>query len=98
MSESLVKNTNLNPKINDFRTAFIRCGCDSEILVVRYDNELDMIDLCIYETRTSLKYNTSWWQRIRYIYQMLRYGQPYTDQMILHRNQIEELKAFLNSI
>jgi hypothetical protein len=38
------------------------------------------------------------WQKIRYIYQILKYGKPYTDQIILHKNQIDELKAFLNSL
>lgn len=83
---------------NDFRIGFIRCDCDSEILVVRYDGEFDMLDLCIYETRTSVKRNMSWYQKLRYIYQLLRYGQPYTDQLILKREQIEELKGFLDTI
>lgn len=96
MKESLEKNQ--NQKINDFRTAFIRCDCDSEILVVRYDSEFDMLDLCIYETRSSVKHNMTWIEKIKYIYQLLRYGQPYTDQMLLKREQIEELKSFLDSL
>lgn len=96
MSESSVKSQ--NQKVNDFRIGFIRCDCDSEILVLRYDSEFDMLDLCIYETRTSVKQNMSWYQKLRYIYQLIRYGQPYTDQLILKRDQIEELKGFLNSI
>lgn len=96
MKESSAKSQ--NQKVNDFRIRFIRCDCDSEILVLRYDDEFDMLDLCIYETRTSVKHNMSWYQKFRYVYQLLRYGQPYTDQLILKREQIEELKGFLNSI
>lgn len=96
MTESSVKNQ--NQKINDFRTVFIECDCESEILVARYDSAIDMLDLCIYETKSSISHRMTLWQKIRYIYQILRYGQPYTDQMILHRNQIEELKVFLNSL
>ena len=96
MKESSVKNQ--QQKINDFRMAFIRCDCDSEILVVRYDGEFDMLDLCIYQTKTSLSHNMTLWQKLRYIYQVIRYGQPYTDQMILKREQIEELKGFLDTL
>lgn len=95
MKESSEKNQKLK---SDFRTAFIRCDCDSEILVVRYDSDFDILDLCIYETRTSVKHNMNWYQKLRYIYQLLRYGQPYTDQILLQRKQIEELTGFLNSL
>lgn len=96
MKESLGKKS--NKKTNNFRAAFIRCDCESEILVVRYDGEFDALDLCIYETQTSIKHNMSWYQKLRYIYQLLRNGQPYTDQLILKREQIEELKAFLQTV
>lgn len=88
---------NLNLK-NSFRTAFIRCDCESEILVVRYDGELDMLDLCLYESQDSFKYKMSWYQKLRYIYQVLKNGIPYTDQIVLNRVQIEELSGFLNSL
>lgn len=96
MKESSGKNQ--NQKVNDFRIGFIRCDCESEILVVRYDGEFDMLDLCIYETKSSFYHKMTLWQKLRYVYQLFKTGQPYTDQMILHRDQIEELKGFLNSI
>lgn len=96
MKESSAKNH--NQKVNDFRIGFIRCDCDSEVLVVKYDGEFDILDLCIYETRSSLSYKMTLWQKLRYIYQLFKYGQPYTDQMILKREQIEELKGFLNNL
>ena len=81
-----------------FRSVFIKCDCDSEMLVVRYDGELDMIDLCMYENQRAFKNKMTWLQRFRYIYQVLRYGHPYTDQIILKRQQIEELSGFLNTL
>lgn len=96
MSEFSAKNQ--NQKVNDFRIVFIRCDCDSEVLAARYDSEFDMLDLCIYETKSSFSHKMTLWQKLQYIYQLLRYGQPYTDQMILQREQIEELKAFLCSL
>jgi len=96
MKESSVKKQ--NQKINDFRTAFIPCDCESELLVVRYDGEFDILDLCIYETQSSFKSKMSWYQKIRYIYQLMKTGQSYTDQIILNRKQINELKGFLSDI
>jgi hypothetical protein len=95
MSEFLEK-TNL--KNHDRRTVFIRCGCESEILVLDYDPEISMLDLSIYEILKSYEHGMSFWQKVRYIYQIMRYGRPYSDQIVLDKNQIKELKAFLFSI
>lgn len=97
MKESSVKNQNKNPKI-DFRAAFIRCGCDNEVLVARYDGEIDMLDLCLFESQQSFKYKMSWTQKLHYIYNLFKNGQPFTDQIVLQREQIEELKGFLNTL
>ena len=96
MIESLVNQK--DAKNHNQRTIFIRCGCQSEILVLHYDGEIDMIDLSMYEIDVSYKYRMSLWQKIRYIYQVIRYGQPYTDQIVLNRQQIDELKTFINEI
>lgn len=96
MSESSEKNK--IQKISNFRAAFIRCDCDNEVLVVRYDGELDSLDLCLFETQSSFKYKMSWSQKLRYLYNLFKTGQPFTDQIILQRQQIEELKGFLNTL
>ena len=95
MSEFLEK-TNL--KNQDRRTAFIRCGCQSEILVLDYDPEISTLDISIYEVLKTYEHGMSFWQKVRYIYQVIRYGKPYTDQIVLDSDQIKELKAFLNTI
>jgi hypothetical protein len=95
MSESLDKN---KQKRNNFRTAFIRCNCDSELLVLRYDQELDSIDLCLFESQQSFNTKMSWRQKLRYIIQLFKTGQPFIDQILLDKQQINELKAFLNSL
>jgi len=96
MSESLVRKK--ETKNNDQRTIFIRCGCQNEMLVLDYDGEIDMIDLAIYEINISYKHKMSLWQKARYIYQILIYGEPYMDQITLNRDQINELKAFLDTV
>lgn len=96
MSESLERKKQV--KNNDFRAAYIRCSCDNEVLVARYDGELDMLDLCFFQSQNSFKYNMSFFQKLRYIYNLLKTGSPFTDQIILQRSQILELRSFLNSI
>jgi len=93
MSESLVKK---DQKLNNYRTLFIRCDCHSEVLVIDYDVIFQMIELSVFSSLVTSR--MSLWQKFRYIYQILKYGKPYTDQIILHRTQIDELKAFINSL
>lgn len=96
MKESLERKT--NQKINDFRTVFIRCDCDSEVLVMRYDSEIDMIDISLFENHLSFRNKMTWFQKFKYIYQVIINGHPYTDQIILSRKNIEEMKDFLTTL
>lgn len=98
MKESSEKTKKNPPKNKKFFTAFIRCNCDSEVLAVRYDGEYDLLDLCILETKGSFQYKMTWWNRLRYIYQVLKTGQPFSDQIVLEHEQIQELAGFLNKI
>jgi hypothetical protein len=92
MNESLEK----KDLKNNYRTLFIRCDCHSEVLVIDYDGLFKMIELSVFSSLISSR--MSIWQKLRYIYQIIRHGKPYTDQIILHQTQIDELKAFLNSL
>lgn len=96
MNESLAKNK--NRKSNVFRAAYLRCSCDNEILVVRYDGEIDMLDLCLFQNQNSFKQTMTLWQKIRYTYNLFITGLPFTDQIVLNRNQIDELKGFLDNL
>lgn len=95
MSEFLEKRNQVK---NNFRVSYIRCSCDGEILVTRYDGELDTLDLCLFQNQRSFNHTLSFWQKLRYIYNLFKTGQPFTDQILLQREQIDELKGFLNSI
>lgn len=97
MKESSGKNKK-QKKFREFRTAFIHCDCKEEMLIAYYDGEYDLLELSVYETSASFKSKKSWFQRLRYAYQILRYGEPYTDQIVLKRDQIEELQGFLKHI
>lgn len=78
---------------------YIKCSCSSEILAVDYDKELEMLDVCIYNHYATPTKRTLW-DKLRYIWQVIKTGQPYSDQMIIDVNSAEfaELLEYLNSI
>ncbi|NDC71990.1 MAG: hypothetical protein EBZ62_00850 [Sphingobacteriia bacterium] len=84
--------------LKENKTIFIPCGCKSEILMIEYDHEIEIADFAIYEHLTSYEYKMSFWQRLKYCYQVLVYKKPYADQIILNNTQLKDLKQFLDQI
>lgn len=88
---------NINPKLNDQNNIhFELCGCKSEVLVLEHDKEIGLMDLAIYEHSVSFTHKMSWYQKLRYIWQVCRHNKPFTDQIILDKNQIQRLRNFLD--
>ena len=85
-------------KFENQKTVFFLCDCRSEVLLIEYDPEIRIAELAIYENQTSFKHKLSLWQRIRYCYQVLINKKPYSDQILLNNDQINDLKTFLHSI
>jgi len=83
-------------KFEKNRTTFILCDCRSEVLVLDYDREYDLMELSIYENLSSYRHKMSFWQRLRYIYQVIVKGRPYSDQIILTKEQLKDLSSFIN--
>lgn len=75
-------------------TLFTLCGCGSEVLMIQYDHDIDLADLCILATISSHK--MSLWQKFRYMYQIIVKGFPYKDQIVLDRESLKEIRNFLN--
>lgn len=91
----LGKNQNLKQdEINNIH--FELCGCKSEVLVLEYDKEIGLMDLAIYEHSVSFRNKMSWYQKCRYIWQVIRYNRPFNDQIVLDKNQLKNLKTFLD--
>lgn len=84
--------------LKENKTFFIPCGCKSEILAIEYDHEIDMADLAVFENYTNYGNKMSLWQRIRYCYQVLFHKKPYADQMMLDKQQLKDLKKFLEGL
>lgn len=84
--------------LKENKTVFIPCSCKNEILVIEYDHEIDLADVAIYEHYVGYSHRLSFWQRLRYCYQVLFHKKPYADQMVLDKNQLKDLKKFLNGL
>jgi hypothetical protein len=99
MKESSKKPKILNViKFEKNKTTFILCDCRSEVLVLDHDSEYELTELSIYENMSSYGHKMSFWQKLRYIYQVLFHHRPYSDQIILNDKQILSLKNYLDSI
>lgn len=94
MIEFLKKKPNQKSLPNNIH--FELCGCKSEVLVLEYDHEIELMDLAIYEHSVSFRNKMSWFQKLRYIWQVIRYNKPFNDQIILDKTQIQKLKQFLD--
>jgi hypothetical protein len=84
--------------LKENKTLFIPCSCKSEILVIEYDHEWNIADLAIFEHYTNYSNKMSLWQRLRYCFQVLVYKKPYSDQIVLDKKQLKDLKEFLNEL
>lgn len=77
---------------------FLLCSCKNEVLVIDFDSDANIADLCLYESYASLKHKRSIIQKIRYIWSIIWNHSPYNDQIVLDKLQIKELSNFLKSI
>ncbi len=71
------------------------CDCNQEVLVLNYDENTKTLDLAMYESYAAYKHNSSWSQKLRYIWKILIGRHPYTDQIIINHNQIKDINKFL---
>lgn len=84
--------------LKEKKTLFTMCSCMGELLVIEYDEEFDVADLSVYQHRNSFLHIQSFWQKLRYCWQILWHSKPYTDQMQLSKEQLVELKKFIESL
>jgi hypothetical protein len=65
------------------KVIFVKCTCHSEGLMVEADE--DSLYLSIWERGYGHDNTLSWKQKLRYIWQILKHGKPYGDQIVLDR-------------
>lgn len=90
--------SNTTTKFEKNKTLFLVCDCRSEVLSIEYDHEIKMADFAIFRHEMSHKYINSIWQRLRYAFRVLLGHNPYADQMMLTKEQLKDLRFFLESL
>jgi hypothetical protein len=73
----------------------VLCDCNQEVLVLNYDEKTKTLDLAMYESYAAYKNNSSWFQKIRYIWKILTDRRLYTDQIVINHQQIKDISKFL---
>lgn len=84
---------------------FVECDCKSEGIMVSYEydeNAIPFIDLAFFKHENKFTRDTlNLWYRLRWCWQIIWFGQPYTDMVILDKRAakelMNELKLFLAS-
>lgn len=97
MKESLEKTKDTQiVRFEKNKTIFLMCNCKSEILFIEHDFEHGLTELSLYENMSSYGHKMSFWQKIRYIYRVLVHNRPYSDQILLNKDQLKDLGSFIN--
>lgn len=84
--------------LKENKTVFVPCDCKNEILVLEFDHRCNIAELCIYESLATHSNRLSLWQRFRLIINILIKGHIYTDQVILQKKQLLQIRSFLMSL
>lgn len=73
----------------------ISCSCGMEALRIRWneEDEDDFLELCILDMSN---HRPSFWNRLRWIWRIIKYGYPYGDQICLEGTMINELHGILS--
>lgn len=84
----------------DMRNTIIYCACDTEAIHIQpdtYEGKANYTDISIWEYGCGDS-KTSWKQKLRYIWRIIKHGTPYGDQVILDKAGrgllIEALQAY----
>lgn len=76
------------------KVAYARCSCDTEVLKVEYNEEWEEFNISIYE----LSHKTTWKQKLRYIWRIIKTGDPYGDQVVPVKEEMRSIQQLLNEV
>ena len=78
--------------MNNNQKTFI-CDCDDEVLVVTQDDPFGF-NFAMFNRY----YNVfTWRDRLRFIWRIIKFGKPYTDQLCLSYDKCKDLAKFLTT-
>jgi len=72
-----------------------RCGCGTHMIAVEFDDETNEMYMSFWNYGTGDENRYNWKFVLRSIWHTLRYGHPYTDEIVLNRTQQKKLGKIL---
>lgn len=73
---------------------FIGCECGAEGMLLDFDPDVLSVYMAFYVF--GIGYRIPWKQRLKNCWHILKHGSVYSDQMCLGKEEILELKKYLN--
>lgn len=73
---------------------YAECECGGEIVAVQYDKDMDSFYVSIY----SLDWRKGWKEKLKLIWFILKNGHPYTDQVIVKREDMAEVTGYIAEV
>ena len=75
-------------------TSWIECACHCHAVQVhQFDDDHDCVFVSLWSR--GQENHTGWRQRLRHIWHIVRYGSPYNDEVVLHRDEALRLAQVL---
>lgn len=75
-------------------TVYSSCHCGSEVLRIEYEPDWEAFDVAIYR----IPHKTGWKQKFRYIWWILKTGEPYGDQLLISKEDMKNVQILLNGV
>lgn len=73
---------------------YIECDCGCSVICLEEDKEFDLFCLSVFNS--PFRGKLSWKERIRWAFNLLKTGHPYTDMVVLDKEGLSKLKNFFN--
>jgi hypothetical protein len=82
-----------NKEIKDY----IECSCYSEGVFIQYESDEKLTYISFYKLGAN-PVSLNWWNKLRYICQVIFKGAPFHDQLILKDTEVKKLHSVLGKI
>ena len=70
---------------------YIPCDCGTEVLRIELDDETKEYFIGIYQFKKGYTIR----DKLRYIWRIIKTGEPYGDQIVINKDKMEELIGFI---
>lgn len=83
-----------NEPITENKSIYVDCSCGAEVLKIEYDEEIDSYYFGVFHMNGERSWKNKWKQ----IWHIIRYGEPYSDNMVLRSKDTDAIIEFIDQI